>query len=755
MPKYLLIVLSLFALFGCRQNYATTQSAKALNDKISAAKPGDTIVVAADTYKDVIIHFNANGNENKPIVLKASEPGKTIFSGESKVYISGKHLIFDGFKFENGTSPKGSVISFHSEDGKQKATYSRVTQCAIKNYSNKNRIKKDSWVTIDGTHNRFDHNYIGTKLNLGTTLIVEIADSLATNNYHSIDSNYFAPKPRMGSNGGETMRVGASSQSLKPSHLTLLNNYFDRCNGEVEAVSIKSSNNIISGNVFYECEGVLAMRHGNENLVENNYFIGNGVAATGGLRVINAGHVIKNNYFNGLRGKRFYAALAVMNGVPNSPINRYHQVNNVLIDSNIFIDCTQIAFGIGSDNERTAPPINTTFSNNIIYQENATFKVEFLDDVSGVSFKKNLLSDVDVMHSGFSASDLMLGKTAENLDAINGFPEPKLPIQKSETGPQWLDKNSAKEAKEYDSQVFHINQNNKAELNETVAKMQTGDTLWIDEAGEYEFLKPIKVSQSISILAKAGIQHPQFVPGLGFKGSGFIEIIDGVNLNIHGISFIGRSGHGDVPNGIIAKAPMLKHYNLTVNNCRFSEFNEGGYSGITAEKGTFADSIKVKDTWFKTLSGQAIKLASENDDKGRYNAEFITIENCVFANIMGEAINIYRGGNDESTLGPFATIKGCTFTNVCNRELGTVVRMIGVQNSEIYDCNFVESGKSGRVILFEDPAWAEVSIRDCNLHNSGRIQTFYASRVDRATISSNPSNYSFEAINNWQLKQSK
>lgn len=751
MYKHFVLILLCLALVCCTNQPQDENDISEINQRISEALPGDTIILANGTWPDVVINFDATGTEDAPIILQAETAGQCTFTGKSKVYISGQHLILSGINFENGTSPEGAVISFQSEDGNRKASYSRVTQCAIQNFSNSDRLSSDNWVAIDGTHNRFDHNYIGTKLNLGTTLIVEISDSLATNNYHSIDSNYFAPKPRMGSNGGETIRVGASSQSLKPSNLSLFGNYFDRCNGEVEAVSIKSSNNTIYGNVFYECEGVLALRHGNENRVENNYFIGNGIEATGGLRVINAGHVIKHNYFSGLRGKRFFAALAVMNGVPNSPINRYHQVNNVLIDSNIFIDCTQIAFGIGSDNERTAAPINSTFSNNIIYQDNPEWKVEFLDDISGISFQKNLLNVVNFDHPGFSNVNLKLAESAEGLGVIKGFGKPKLPIHKHETGPSWLEKNEAKPVKTHTAESFHINKKNKAELHAIISEMQSGDTLWIDEAGKYEFSEPIKVSHNIYILAKEGIEHPEFIPGQNFRGKAFIEIIDGVNVYVKGISFVGRSTKGDVPNGILAKAPMLKHYSLYVNNCRFSEFNEGGYSGISAEKGTFADSIKVTNSWFKTISGQGIRLAAETDDKGRYNAEFVTVQNCVFANIMGEAINIYRGGNDESTLGPYATIEECSFVNVCNRELGTVVRMIGVQNAIISSCNFAESGKSGRSILFEDPAWASVSIHHCNLFNSGRIQTFYASRVDRPTITSKPTRYSIEAIDNWKL----
>ena len=41
-----------------------------------------------------------------------------------------------------------------------------------------------------------------------------------------------------------------------------------------------------------------------------------------------------NNYLEGLTGTRFGAGLVVMNGVPDSPINKYHQVDGALIENN-------------------------------------------------------------------------------------------------------------------------------------------------------------------------------------------------------------------------------------------------------------------------------------------------------------------------------------------------------------------------------------------------------------------------------------
>ena len=119
--------------------------------------------------------------------------------------------------------------------------------------------------------------------------------------------------------------------------------------------------------------------------------------------------------------------------------------------------------------------------------------------------------------------------------------------------------------------------------------------------------------------------------------------------------------------------------------------------------------------------------------------------------MMGSAIDIYRGGNDESTLGPFVKIEDCNFINICNRELGTAVRMIGVQWSRIHDCKFVDSGKSGRAIWFEDPAWADIEIKDIGLSNSGRIQTFYPHRVDRGSLDYARINFDGNRLKDWSL----
>jgi poly(beta-D-mannuronate) lyase len=126
------------------------------------------------------------------------------------------------------------------------------------------------------------------------------------------------------------------------------------------------------------------LRHGNDNLVENNVFLGNRVDHTGGIRVINKRQTVRNNYLHGLTGHRFGGAFVIMNGVPNSPINRYHRVENAIIENNSIIESDHIELAAGSDEERSAPPVTTAFRNNLIYNEDGRNVIAVHDDVSGI-----------------------------------------------------------------------------------------------------------------------------------------------------------------------------------------------------------------------------------------------------------------------------------------------------------------------------------------------------------------------------------
>ena len=76
-------------------------------------------------------------------------------------------------------------------------------------------------------------------------------------NHHRIDHNYFGHRPILGSNGGETLRIGTSHYSMSNSFTVVEDNYFDRCDGEEEIISNESGGNVFRRNVFFESRGTL------------------------------------------------------------------------------------------------------------------------------------------------------------------------------------------------------------------------------------------------------------------------------------------------------------------------------------------------------------------------------------------------------------------------------------------------------------------------------------------------------------------
>jgi poly(beta-D-mannuronate) lyase len=138
-----------------------------------------------------------------------------------------------------------------------------------------------------------------------------------------------------------------------------------------------------------------------------------------------------------------------------------------------------------------------------------------------------------------------------------------------------------------------------------------------------------------------------------------------------------------------------------------------------------ADSLVITNSLFRNISGTGINLGEEKEDKGIYGAEYTVIRNCVFTNILGSAINIYRGGNDESTLGPFVIIDHCTFNEVENREQGTVIKLIGAQHASVTNSIFSYCGQGGRAIEFREYRWDEIMVDNCNFYESGRVESFY------------------------------
>jgi len=329
---------------------------------MKSAKPGDTLAMADGVWNDADLLFEGEGAEGKPITLRAQTPGKVVLSGRSRLRIAGSYLVVDGLCFRDGWMA-GQVVEFR-RDSKRLSDHCRLTNTAILDYNPPDKKVDTKWVGLYGTHNRVDHCYLAGKTSAGTTLVVWVGDQP---NYHHIDHNHFGPRPPLGQNGGETIRIGTSDVSLRDSRTVVEHNLFQECSGEAEIISVKSCANLLRYNTFVGCGGALTLRHGNRNIVEGNWFFGDGKKGTGGVRVIGEDHRVFNNYFHELTGDKGRAALSLMNGLTDSPLSGYFQVKRALIAFNTFVNCRQsILLGLEASERQPLAPADCTSACNLL-----------------------------------------------------------------------------------------------------------------------------------------------------------------------------------------------------------------------------------------------------------------------------------------------------------------------------------------------------------------------------------------------------
>lgn len=671
------------------------ESQAAFKAALSQIEAGDTIVLKNGTWSDFEIGFFAEGRADSPVTLRAETPGKVILSGLSNLRLAGNYLVVEGLVFKNGYTPTGEVISFKRDDT-HLANYSRVTQVVIDSFNNPDRDSSDYWVVLYGKHNRFDHSYLAGKRNLGVTMAVRLNTEASQQNYHRIDHNYFGHRPILGSNGGETLRVGTSTFSLTDSHTLIENNYFDRCDGEVEIVSIKSGKNIVRNNVFYESRGALALRHGNGNLVEGNVFLGNGAEHTGGIRVINSDQVVRNNYLEGLTGTRFGSGFAVMNGAQGAAVHRYAQVVNATIENNTFINVDTIQLGAGSDAERNAPPANSRMQRNLFVSDSTTDVFQILDDMSGISFADNLLHKVNSpkLGQGFSQKRITLKRNAAGLlvpqgDAFTGIGASSSlqPIKKSEVGPQWYEK--AIDQVEFDSgKTIAVAANEEDALFNAIKQAKSGDQLVL-APGSYKIAKLLEVNKTLSIRSKkAGTVV--LLP----ERTTLFEIQNGGSLKLSGITIDGSESPDMAGSTLIRtlKSGMYISYRLLIENSRIENLNVNhSHHVLDAGSRSLAEKITIVNSVFKNITGDLLRLDKEIDDLGNYNVETLVMEKNNFANIDGALITMYRGGTDESTFGPHLLFKGNTVAKVgqgSRNKRRASVYLHGVQFARLSDNQF-------------------------------------------------------------------
>lgn len=653
---------------------------------VKDAKPGDTIILADGEWRDFQIVFSGIGGAEKPITLTAQTKGKVLLTGQSNLRIGGRHLLVSGLVFKNGASPTDQVISFR-RDSKALATDSRVTEVVIDGYSKADRRAEDIWVALYGTGNRVDHSHFEGKTNTGVTLAVIRQTGDPLDNRHRIDHNYFGPRPPLGSNGGETIRIGTSEESLSDSHTTVERNIFDRTSGEVEIVSIKSGGNIIRENLVLSSQGAFVLRHGNGNLVERNVFLGNNVPDSGGVRIINRNQIVRSNYMEGLAGKDFKSAISVMNGVPNSVINRYHQVANAVIERNSILDSARITFAAGADAERSAAPIDSKFERNLVSGAKGADPFRANGEIGGILLAGNVEAATakPLLTAGVEQREIKLERADNGLLypvdpalADVGAPRDLKPVTREEVGASWY-RPAAPEAAFGSGHILALSPGN--ELGQVVDSAKAGDTLSL-ATGTYDLAAPMTLRHRLTISGAKGAK-----PVLRLSSGSLARIVAGGGLRLENLAVDARGAPADAAL-LVVEAGVTPNYSLALDGVSVRGPGKAArLDGIVIAPGTFANEIGIANSSFTDM-GVVVVGTGEQQPKGWYPAERLTIVDSQFEGVAMVA-DLLRKGTDESTFGPWFAMTGSSVAD--SGADGASLRLSGVQHAAITGNRFANS----------------------------------------------------------------
>ena len=346
---------------------------------------GSVVIWRNGLYSNEVIDLAAAGTAENPVLLRAETPGKVLFTGASRITVTGSYAEVNGFWWRNPAPVAGkSVVTFAKG-----SSHGTLRNCAITGDDTLEDAATDNkWVSLYGTDHRVEGSTFCDKRNIGTLLVVWLEPEIVP--HHTIVRNHFTRPVTLRDeagkaiNGQETIRIGTSEFSMQEAACTVEENYFYHCHGEqAEIVSNKSCGNTYRGNLFVECQGSLTLRHGNDCLVTENCFIGNGLEGTGGVRIIGERHTVERNYFERLAGTGYRTAICIVRGQENPKLSGYWQVKDAVVRYNTLVDCKyglHVNYGSASSNQ-VLPVIATRIeANTVIASGSGTCAVAVVEE---------------------------------------------------------------------------------------------------------------------------------------------------------------------------------------------------------------------------------------------------------------------------------------------------------------------------------------------------------------------------------------
>ena len=352
-----------------------TASPDDVADVLAGASGGDEIIVTGSGEMSL-----KNLSFNSPVLIRAASIGGTTLTNAT--IDNSNNIIVQGFvfgpndestylKIVNSTNIQVLRNTFDHTDVMNSQTAIVTTQASEYISIGYNEFRgKNQMFTSEGY--KLTGSYIKTQFD----------DPLMTKHLHVYRNHFKDIYPYVpdgttptGDSDREVMAMGiADSQDVVTNNVVEYN-LFENCDGENEIITVKTSNNKFRYNIFKNSMGSLSFRLGSDNEAYGNYFYGEGASAnwdddnyqTGGIRVYGSGHLIYDNYMEGLTGISWRRPILIDSGdtSDSTGADSHETPSNLSVYDNTIVDSVGGGIHIGSDNYGNMP-YNISVDNNLV-----------------------------------------------------------------------------------------------------------------------------------------------------------------------------------------------------------------------------------------------------------------------------------------------------------------------------------------------------------------------------------------------------
>ncbi len=324
----------------------TVRSIAELQAAADQAQPGDRIELVDGVYTSSgAIRLSRSGTASAPVTIAAQHVGGAEIRGTAGFRFDGAdHVHLEGFRLTHGGGLTIPSSSHHV----------RFTRNTVQLSGG-----DGNWVTVVGDDTEVSYNTFQNKSTKGVFLQVTGPGERAMAQRLQVHHNYFYNHAYTGTNGGESIRLGYSSRQLSTADATVEQNLFVRADGDSEAISVKSSDNVVRHNTIRDSRGSIVLRHGNRNTVDGNLLLG----GSSGLRFYDNDHVLVNNLIQGGSGQIIAGSGTVADDTTWS--TAHARPDRVLVAFNTVVGTRVPLLQVGQGTDRLGPH-ECTFANTIL-----------------------------------------------------------------------------------------------------------------------------------------------------------------------------------------------------------------------------------------------------------------------------------------------------------------------------------------------------------------------------------------------------